>query len=502
MPLSNINLIKQRYQVMRDELLQVISEREFVINTSSFSRRERRRQFHELELNYNNRLIEINRQERDELNNLTNDNDWLVPQSPLGPVNVSSYAVNAESNLPSAAVRTNVINEMNETLNSYRQQIMAYDANQTVTLSDSAQSATQVLFNEGVWAAPEYNVWGDRVITKPVIKNKEQQMKVLKIKEELSKATAETFHRLIRCGFELETQESNGLDADNRPVNEEAYESSIARQASYLIKDPYFLKNHFNFNMKTHPELYNKNGEPSLKKILKTLNEEQLVAAADRANEVAREETARCDFMLEPCNSFDIKLSEVGLDGSVKGFEFRTKGAKTMAEFKEAAKEVFKLKHEIDEKCSFHIHISVEGITHNYGGDLQLLLMEGILRQAAKLPASVLNRWREGFNNYDDIGHFFRWEVDNDKYIAVSKHNRYNTWEFRCFGNVQNYKDAMKCLNIAVNAMRYAYKRQLLKARTEILTDNNVNEIAEKIANLTSWQAILTEYAEEQESAA
>lgn len=336
---------------------------------------------------------------------------------------------------------------------------------------------------------------------------KERMGRIKSIKERLVKGTAADIKALIRCGFELETQSSNNLTANTNSINQSAYDQACIEAANNYLTDIQMVAHAI-----SEVNLTDAISIESLR--LATGRHRTDLEAFERLpvhyketitlklREYARTNISRNDFRINPQDLFsdltNSGLIEVGLDGSVDGFEFRTDGPKTIAEFKAAAKEVFKLSHDINEKCSFHIHLSVDEVDHNYGSNLQLLLMEGVLRQADKVPSTVMSRWRRGFRavsrvDYSDIGNYFKWSVSTDKYIAVSKHSDLNTWEFRCFGNVQNAKEASACLKIAINAVKYAYERQLNHQGPEIVNRDNIGAIAKKIANLTSWADVVSE---------
>lgn len=145
-------------------------------------------------------------------------------------------------------------------------------------------------------------------------------------------------------------------------------------------------------------------------------------------------------------------------DGSVGAGEITTVGGLTVADFLKAAKPILKQAElgtfEIDTECSFHIHLSVPGIRHSYSEKFQKNLIEGIMKNSAKLPARVLKRWQ----NTDWLSRYFDLHLSDDKYSFVNFHEEYGTWEFRCFGNVASFEDAVSCLMVAAEALQYAYR--------------------------------------------
>lgn len=143
---------------------------------------------------------------------------------------------------------------------------------------------------------------------------------------------------------------------------------------------------------------------------------------------------------------------EVGSDSSVRGGEVRTVGALKPQEFMAAAIALFTgHDFEIDTGCSFHIHLSVPGIKHSYGKILQGEMMAYLLENQDRLPESVRERLKS------DAIRFCQFKLDSDKMRAVHGHPQ-RTWEFRLFGNVTTQHEAWKCLLLAIDAMRHAYR--------------------------------------------
>lgn len=155
---------------------------------------------------------------------------------------------------------------------------------------------------------------------------------------------------------------------------------------------------------------------------------------------------------------------EVDTDGSVEGFEFRTEGPRTIAEFQAAARAVFRMSHDIDTKCSFHVHLSVVGVNHSYGAKLQNAMMAYLARNVHRVPSTVLERWA----NEDQVEQYFKVHLANPKYSFIHWHSQ-GSIEFRCFGNVQNAADGMTCLTLAMECLQFAYRCKLgLEAWPEI----------------------------------
>lgn len=148
-------------------------------------------------------------------------------------------------------------------------------------------------------------------------------------------------------------------------------------------------------------------------------------------------------------------------DGTVSGPEFKIEGygCKAGPFISRLKKLLANHTMQVDEGCSFHIHISVPGIEHKYGKLLQVRMMEYLMRNLERVPEDVKKRWRKSTE-------YFKPHVSTDKYSFVHFHNRYKTWEFRCFGNINNVSDAAQCLRLAVGALQYAYKCQLGTAKS------------------------------------
>lgn len=157
--------------------------------------------------------------------------------------------------------------------------------------------------------------------------------------------------------------------------------------------------------------------------------------------------------------NFDPKLLEVTRDGSVRGFEIRTRGGLTPANFIKACGIVFgrNVQHSIDVGCSFHLHVGVPGASLSYSREFQCALYEYLLDKIDRVPDTVRERWLT-LTNDQPQGRYFRLHLNGEKYSFVHYHPRCGTWEFRCFGNVRNKRDAVRCLRLALGAMVYAFK--------------------------------------------
>lgn len=198
------------------------------------------------------------------------------------------------------------------------------------------------------------------------------------------------------------------------------------------------------------------------------LDQMRKLAQTTSALDAIRQDLIRCGFELEfhavdgmqgededgNAQEYDISAPhiEVGSDSSVRGGEIRTLGALKPQEFMAAAIALFKgHDFEIDTGCSFHIHLSVPGIKHSYGKHLQAEMMAYLLENQDRLPESVRERLKS------DAIRFCQFKLDSDKMRAVHGHPQ-RTWEFRLFGNVTTQHEAWRCLLLAIDAMRHAYR--------------------------------------------
>lgn len=297
----------------------------------------------------------------------------------------------------------------------------------------------------------------------------------------------------VRCGFELETQKVDGMDYDDffeieHEFDEEKYDSYIDDQVSSVFQslepetevsrilmieviNPIFnaalrfiatdstWKTSYPIHLPSKLSLrwvYDYIPEtalPSKESVLDALQEyfRDRVDSSDdcfnserRVNNLPKIDGIVCDD-----------------DGSVSGIEFKIAGNGTTASrFSKLLKNLYRdYELDIDEICSFHIHISIPGIQHNYGPLMQCHLMEYLLSNLHRVPDRVQERWASDPK-------FFNPRISREKFSFVHFHENYGTWEFRCFGNVQNHREGMQCLKLAVEAMQFAYKVSLGMAKS------------------------------------
>jgi hypothetical protein len=175
-------------------------------------------------------------------------------------------------------------------------------------------------------------------------------------------------------------------------------------------------------------------------------------------------------------------------DGSVSGPEIVLSKPQTIDQAKRMTVPLFSFvgehEAEINTGCSFHIHVSVKGRAHTYGYVIQSLMIDYVLQQAiaGRLPTGLLDRWCNG-----PLSSYFAFDLDSDKYnfVAHRPYDGYTTWEFRCFGNIDNANDAQTCIDVAVESYCWAYA--MIKAHGK-------NEVLTRVFGTTDRTAIITHF--------
>lgn len=177
-------------------------------------------------------------------------------------------------------------------------------------------------------------------------------------------------------------------------------------------------------------------------------------------------------------------------DGSVSGGELRTaygnKGtdlfnAKSLLRRLEANHSIINsLKH--DYRCSFHVHVSNNNLSHSYGDNIQAFMYQYLFEHLKDIPLSVLHRlsgervctnWR---NDY------FQIRLSDRKYTAIAFRSEHESWEFRFMGNISCASDGVKCLDFAQECYCWAYKQAKIKGlHCEHL--NNFEQLARNIVS-------------------
>jgi hypothetical protein len=314
-------------------------------------------------------------------------------------------------------------------------------------------------------------------------------------------ANLDAAQSMVRLGFELETQKSRGITYNMsteeydynawRAATKEIILSHVSNKIEYVqhllrkhcpgilrprYHQPYErgeliadLQSQFPFftqvtvdEMAQTTNLFTTPNTQLLYEILQACLEKKNVSFPDRLEFT---NSSRKEIAFRDMSDSGI---EVGHDGSVQGFEFRTQGPQTIDEFITKVNKVFSMDHEINERCSFHIHISLPDVQHSYGPRLQAAMTEYLLCRIGEMPASLVSRWQ------GDLG-YFKPQISREKYVFVNRHQRCGTWEFRCFGNITNAEDAKFCADMAIKALQHGYK--VVAKEEELLKDKyNLSE--------------------------
>lgn len=149
--------------------------------------------------------------------------------------------------------------------------------------------------------------------------------------------------------------------------------------------------------------------------------------------------------------------TQMGTDGSVRGGEVRTLGGRTIREFLTAARVLSRNPFEVAEDTSFHIHLSLNDVEHKWGERFQAEMYAYLLKNVDRMPEAVQKRLVSPPGQK-----YAKFMLENGhKYVAVYKHDDYNTWEFRLFGNVSKFPEMVQCLTLAVDTLRHVYAVRL-----------------------------------------
>lgn len=299
---------------------------------------------------------------------------------------------------------------------------------------------------------------------------------------------------LLRFGFELETQETNG----HKRAEDEGGTESLYRAHYRSVAEVRVQTNKYNIAdlvsaIRSRFDYWHARKRETLQTLLETLSVKTLQDLVDRglmnqsdADEVRVQYSGvsvrghLLEVITENLQSSEdeeipgiltkpIKAIDIGTDMTVRGFEFRTIDGHHYDDIIQiAASLIGDNKHVIDHGCSFHIHVSFPGVfepvikpcgdevyedanwaterTTNTGFAAQCVasLMDNI----DLVPTDVLERWlnTETRNNF-----LFRIGA-REKYEFVHIHES-GTIEFRCFGNVSTVSDAELCINLACSAI-------------------------------------------------
>lgn len=275
---------------------------------------------------------------------------------------------------------------------------------------------------------------------------------------------------LVQCGFELEFQSLNGktneeddgsrLDDD---VNDAWDESDILDyiddgEVKAVIEAIVELTE---CSVREAYSFFSENG--TQRRDLRSKIYQEVVNATDAYRDALIANLQEENDYGGGCYGDNLKASketlssiDCGDDQSVRGGEIRTEGALSPTQFVKIASDLLNNNEfEVDNGCSFHIHLSVPGVEHQYGKKFQAEMIAYLLENVKRLPESVQKRLRS-----DPCDRYAKFHVSKDKFSAIHFHGQ-GTWEFRLFGNVSDASDARRCLLVAIEALRHGYRVKL-----------------------------------------
>lgn len=155
---------------------------------------------------------------------------------------------------------------------------------------------------------------------------------------------------------------------------------------------------------------------------------------------------------------------ESGEDASVSGGELRHSDPLSYDQTLSAWGEVLRRSdYSIDEECSLHIHMSIEGKTHSFGPELSKWMHYYLVSNADTYPECIQKRWRAGrMDEYFAIPEN-DYKAENDRYSFIAFRDEMDltgtTWEFRCWGNVDSVENIKVCLDATIEAYNFAYQK-------------------------------------------
>jgi hypothetical protein len=152
-------------------------------------------------------------------------------------------------------------------------------------------------------------------------------------------------------------------------------------------------------------------------------------------------------------------------DGTVSGIEFKPAKPLPPDEVLTSYKTLTECfdSLEVSKRCSFHVHVSVDGLTHTYGINMQAWMYLFILQNISRVPKGVLERWSasaevtEGDRYYKQKLGGSADRNYEERYSFVAFRHEFKTWEFRCWGNIKSVEDAKTCIDLSVEAYNYAF---------------------------------------------
>lgn len=150
-------------------------------------------------------------------------------------------------------------------------------------------------------------------------------------------------------------------------------------------------------------------------------------------------------------------------DGSVSGGELHFDKP---LDFHDACKAVDKLhrRHDFRDdlgcnaECSGHVHVSIVGVRHQYGVNMQKYMLQYLWDHMHDLSRDQLLRFAA--STWQD--EYFAIAESSQKYNAVAFRAEYGSWEFRIFGNIQDANQAIQCMKMAGEALLWAREQRLI----------------------------------------
>jgi hypothetical protein len=271
---------------------------------------------------------------------------------------------------------------------------------------------------------------------------------------------------LVRAGFELEFQALDGMtqdgdgEIDTDALSEASFEAWCEENPADHIdgSDQYGALAIAMVNCGLEP--HNIDNRTIARKV------EAMIEAAqgDWRDEWENEhcDAYRSNNVYENLTAPGIRnMIDCGEDQSVSGGEIRTVGGLTPSNFVKTARVLLdKNEFTIDTGCSFHIHLSVPGVKHRYGSELQGEITAYLLENAHRMTEELVDRLHS-----DPRRKFACIQISEDKFTAVHYHSQ-GTWEFRLFGNVSTKESANRALVLAVEALQHAYRVRLGMAKS------------------------------------
>lgn len=182
-------------------------------------------------------------------------------------------------------------------------------------------------------------------------------------------------------------------------------------------------------------------------------------------------------------------------DGTVTGLEFKPEGPldpdASLASYGKLYAALSSLSGgiEVNEGCSFHVHVSVADMQHFYGRNMQAYMYKYVLDNIARVPMNVLKRWAHSSTS-DNRDKFFKMALggspssgNEERYSFIAFRHQFKTWEFRCWGNITTPEEAKVCVDLSLEAYNYAFElvhKQRKLADTVCIQDfaNNIQELA------------------------